>query len=116
MPIRVAEPDPRSRVDGWPEDATPAQIAKHYTREATLCLVGLMFESESDIVRKDAAATLLAYGHGKPAAEVKVTHATDDSTRIAQELAELRRNPKTAGALLVLAEASASMTAPPKGD
>ncbi len=66
--------DPYS-IDRWPETVTPSEIAKSYTREATIELYRLMNCSDSDAVRYQAAAQLLDRGWGKPVAEVQVVGA-----------------------------------------
>lgn len=103
------------------------QAAREHTLAAVAVLVeGLAatkwhggenaFEVADWPARLTAASALLDRGYGKPREFIDIDTHSDDAARLALELANLRRNPQTAGALLVLAEASASMTVPPKGD
>jgi hypothetical protein len=64
--------DHRFKAESWPDTATPSDIAKSFTREATLELARLMLESTSDVVRNQAAQALLDRGWGKPQAEVQI--------------------------------------------
>ncbi len=102
-----APADPRLGVDNWPEQATPAEIARSFTRDAMVELARLMRDSESDIVRAQCATQLLDRAYGKPVAQVHVDTRDRSAEQVAAELRALRKNPKTAEALLVIAEASA---------
>jgi hypothetical protein len=89
--------------------------AREFRGLAVATLVELCTDRANPAQRLGAAKELLDRGFGKSTEHVEIDDKRDnDAAQVVAELAQLRKNPDTAAALLTLAEASAKLATKPR--
>lgn len=107
--LRIAWTETDATHHGKRAKAKIRDAAREWTMLAIATLVDVMRNGESEAARVAAAAQILDRGYGKPREHIDIDASTDQAAAIAAELAQLRKKPETARALLTLAEASAQL-------